>query len=150
MHAKVNPRDFIKAAAAGVGGASALSVCGQNGAAAIRPLRVAVIGCGGRGTTLLPEICNAAAALAMLPKLAPVADALRADIWLDSNASVIQTIIPPVTLSAATQKWLEYNMVWVAILVLIFLAGCACGSALISKCNSIKQEAATRRCRTSC
>jgi PAS domain S-box-containing protein len=37
---------------------------------------------------LLPEICNAAAALAMQPKFAPIEDALRADIWLDSNASV--------------------------------------------------------------
>ena len=69
---------------------------------------------------------------------------------LDSNASVIQTIIPPVTISAATQKWVEYNLVWVAILALIFLAGCACGSAAISKCNSIKHEAGGRRCRTAC
>jgi two-component sensor histidine kinase len=37
---------------------------------------------------LLPEICNAAAALAMQPKFAPIEDDLRADVWLDSNASV--------------------------------------------------------------
>jgi hypothetical protein len=67
---------------------------------------------------------------------------------LDSNASVIQTIIPPFTLAAATKKWIEYNLVWVAILALIFLAGCACGSAAISRCNSIKHEIAGRRCRT--
>jgi hypothetical protein len=68
---------------------------------------------------------------------------------LDSNSSVIQTIIPPFTLSAASKKWIEYNLVWVAILVLIFLAGCACGSAAISKCYRIKQEVVChdRRCR---
>lgn len=69
---------------------------------------------------------------------------------LDSNASVIQTIIPPLTLTAATKKWIEYNLVWVAILVLLFLAGCACGSAAIRQCISIKQEIVGhgRRCRT--
>ena len=69
---------------------------------------------------------------------------------LDSNAEVIQTIIPPVTLSAATKKWIEYNLVWVAILLLMFLVGCACGGVMVIKCNSIKHEVARggRRCRT--
>ena len=58
MHAKLNRRNFIKAAAAGIGGMSALSVCGQCATETKKPLRVAVIGCGGRGITLLPEICN--------------------------------------------------------------------------------------------
>lgn len=69
---------------------------------------------------------------------------------LDSNAEVIQTIVPPMTISAATKKWIEYNFVWVAMLVLIFLAGCACGGVVIIKCNSIKHEAVRggRRCHT--
>lgn len=69
---------------------------------------------------------------------------------LDSNAAVVQTIIPPFTIAAATQKWIEYNMVWVALLVLIFLAGCACGGMAIVKCASIKRDALRRgnRCRT--
>jgi predicted dehydrogenase len=88
MHAKLSRRSFIKAAAAGVGGASAVSVCGQTSAAATKPLRVAVIGCGGRGTTLLPEICKErvvaladpdrrqiAGALEAVRKAAPTADA---------------------------------------------------------------------------
>jgi predicted dehydrogenase len=50
----------MKAAAVGVGGLSALSVCGQSAAAANKPLRVALIGCGnGRGLpVLLPEACK--------------------------------------------------------------------------------------------
>ena len=58
MQAKLNRRDFIKAAAVGIGGLSALSVCGQTVAAERKPLRVALIGCGGRGTTLLSELCK--------------------------------------------------------------------------------------------
>ena len=69
---------------------------------------------------------------------------------LDTNSNVIQTIIPPFALAAATQKWMEYNLVWVAMLVLLFLAGCACGGFVISKCNSIKRDMprGDRRCRT--
>jgi len=69
---------------------------------------------------------------------------------LNSNSEVIQTIVPPVTISAATKKWIEYNLVWVAMLVLIFLAGCACGGVMILKCRSIKQETSRggRRCHT--
>ena len=59
MQTKLNRRKFIQAAAAGVG-LSAWSVCGQSAAAAQKPLRVAVIGCGnGRGLpVLLPEACK--------------------------------------------------------------------------------------------
>lgn len=69
---------------------------------------------------------------------------------LDSNTAMIQTIIPPVTLSAASKQWIEYNLVWVAILLLMFLVGCACGGVMVIKCNSIKHEVARggRRCRT--
>ena len=60
MHVKLNRRGFIKVTAAGVGGFSALSACGQAAAPAKKPLRVALIGCGnGRGLpVLLPEACK--------------------------------------------------------------------------------------------
>ena len=67
---------------------------------------------------------------------------------LDSNAEVIQTIVPPMTIPAATRKWIEYNLVWVSIFVLMFLAGCACGGAVIVKYNSIKTAVERRKCRT--
>ncbi len=69
---------------------------------------------------------------------------------LDSNSAVVQTIIPPFTIAAATQRWIEYNMVWVAMLILIFLAGCACGGVAIMKCASIKRDVLRRgnRCHT--
>ena len=68
---------------------------------------------------------------------------------LDSNAEVIQTIVPPLVLQAATRKWLEYNLVWLSLFVLMFFAGCACGGVAILKCNSIKNATASRRkCRT--
>ena len=60
MQANVNRRSFIKAAAGGVVGVSALRVCGQSVATTKKPLRVALIGCGnGRGLpVLLPEACK--------------------------------------------------------------------------------------------
>ena len=71
---------------------------------------------------------------------------------LEANTGTLQTIITPFTLTIATQKWIEYNLVWVAMLLLIFLTGCACGGIAIAKCNSIKQEVLSpnRRCRTTC
>lgn len=53
----LNRRNFMKAAAAGIGGAAAWRVCGQSAEAAKKPLRIALIGCGGgRGLpVLLPE-----------------------------------------------------------------------------------------------
>ena len=41
---------------------------------------------------------------------------------LSKNASIIQTFVPPLTLAASTQKWLEYNLVWATMLLLIFLS----------------------------
>jgi hypothetical protein len=57
MKAMLNRRNFMKAAAAGIGGAAAWRVCGQSAEAAKKPLRIALIGCGGgRGLpVLLPE-----------------------------------------------------------------------------------------------
>ena len=68
---------------------------------------------------------------------------------LDSNAEVLQVIVPPVTLAAATRKWIEYNLAWVAVFVLLFLAGCACGGVVVLKYNAIKHETGRKgRCRT--
>ena len=58
---------------------------------------------------------------------------------LDANSAQIQTIIPPFTLEAATKKWIEYNLVWIALLLLVFLCGCACGAMLIKNCLTIKR-----------
>lgn len=54
----MNRRNFVKAAAAGIGGLSAMGVCGQGAADTAKPLRVAMIGCGGRGITMLPAFCK--------------------------------------------------------------------------------------------
>ena len=71
---------------------------------------------------------------------------------LSKNESIIQTIEPPLTLAASTQKRLEYNLVWATMLLLIFLSGCACGGLAIHKCLSIKQAVRGKRpaCHTGC
>ncbi|MBI5684552.1 MAG: Gfo/Idh/MocA family oxidoreductase [Verrucomicrobia bacterium] len=81
-------REFLRTVAAGVGGLSVLDARGQSAAPAKKPLRVALIGCGGQGVgTLLPQACNERvvaladpdprcieAALAKIRKVAPSAD----------------------------------------------------------------------------
>ncbi|MDA3925679.1 MAG: Gfo/Idh/MocA family oxidoreductase [Kiritimatiellae bacterium] len=87
MLENLNRRNFIKTTAAGVGCVSALNVCGQNAVDTKKSLCIAVIGCGGRGCTLLPEICKEQvvalvdpdkrqlnSALARIKKLAPKSD----------------------------------------------------------------------------
>ena len=61
---------------------------------------------------------------------------------LDTNTATLQTIIPPFQIEAATQKWVEYNLVWIVLLLLVFLTGCACGGAAVAKCKTIKKELA--------
>lgn len=53
---------------------------------------------------------------------------------LDSNSNIVQTLVVPYSLESSTQKWLQYNLVWVLMLVLVFTAGCACGSTLVIQC----------------
>lgn len=53
---------------------------------------------------------------------------------LASNSDVLQTLVPPFTIEASTQKWLQYNLVWVVMLILVFTAGCVCGGMLIFQC----------------
>jgi hypothetical protein len=81
-------REFLKTMAAGVGGLSALNARGQSAASAQKPLRVALVGCGGQGVgTLLPQACTERvvaladpdpsrieAALAQVRKTTPSAD----------------------------------------------------------------------------
>jgi hypothetical protein len=53
---------------------------------------------------------------------------------LDSNSNILQTLVPPYSMETSTQKWLQYNLVWVMLLVLVFTAGCVCGATLIFQC----------------
>ena len=58
MHAEMNRRAFVQAAAA-VGAVSALRVCGQGVSAEKKPLRVALIGCGLQGIGVhIPALCK--------------------------------------------------------------------------------------------
>ena len=59
MHTEMKRRAFIKAAAAGIGGLSVWGARGQDAAGGEKPLRVAVIGCGGHGTHVhIPAACK--------------------------------------------------------------------------------------------
>jgi hypothetical protein len=70
---------------------------------------------------------------------------------LEENSKTIQILIPPFTIEAATQKWIEYNLVWVLLLIMVFVAGCSCGGLIIKQCLSIKQDHGKYRpCRTQC
>jgi hypothetical protein len=64
---------------------------------------------------------------------------------LDKNPTDMQLIVPPMALAAATQKWIEFNLVWVLLLLMIFIAGCACGGVLVNNCLSIKQAVHKKR-----
>ncbi len=59
---------------------------------------------------------------------------------LAENTNIIQTLVFPYTLEVSTQKWLSYNGVWVAMLVLIFMAGCACGGGLVMQCFNARRS----------
>jgi hypothetical protein len=70
---------------------------------------------------------------------------------LEANSNTIQTLIPPFTIAAATQKWIEYNLVWVLLLLLVFIAGCSCGGMIVKQCFDIKRGAPKYRpCPTRC
>ncbi len=58
---------------------------------------------------------------------------------LTENTNVVQVLIPPYTLAVSTQKWLSSNLVWVALLVLIFISGCACGGGLVLQCFNARR-----------
>ena len=67
---------------------------------------------------------------------------------LAEHETEIQTLVSPYAMAAATQKWLEYNLIWVCLLTLVFVAGCACGGVMLNKCMSIKRQLPARRCHT--
>jgi hypothetical protein len=58
---------------------------------------------------------------------------------LNFNTNILQVLVPPYTIEASTQKWLQYNLVWVLTLALVFVAGCACGGVLISQCLAARK-----------
>ena len=66
---------------------------------------------------------------------------------LTANSNIVQVLVPPYSMEASTQKWLQYNLVWVALLALVFMAGCVCGSVLIFQCFDARK--AVYRHRTS-
>ena len=53
---------------------------------------------------------------------------------LEAHSDSIKTLVSPYALDDSTQKWLQYNLVWILLLVLVFTSGCACGATLIHKC----------------
>jgi hypothetical protein len=59
---------------------------------------------------------------------------------LAENTNVIQTLVFPYTLEVSTQTWLKYNIVWIALLLLIFVAGCACGGGLVLQCFNARKS----------
>ena len=65
---------------------------------------------------------------------------------LSANENVVQLLVPPYTMNAATQKWLEYNMLWVVLIVLVFLTGCVCGGMMIAKCADVRRHMHYTRC----
>lgn len=64
---------------------------------------------------LLPEIGNAATALALLPKLAPIEDVLRGNVWLDSNASVSIALVLNELIQNALKHGVQRNIAEVSI-----------------------------------
>ena len=69
---------------------------------------------------------------------------------LNDHSTEIQTLVPPYTIAATTQKWLQYNLVWVCLLILVFIAGCTCGGYMLNKCMTIKprHQQHNRTCHT--
>ena len=59
---------------------------------------------------------------------------------LDASPN-LKVLVKPFTLDMATQKWLQYNLLWVLILVLTFMGGCVCGATVV---NSYKNATSRR------
>ena len=60
---------------------------------------------------------------------------------LDASAT-LKVLVRPFTLDTATQKWLQYNLLWVLILILTFIGGCVCGATMV---NGYKNASGRRR-----
>jgi hypothetical protein len=59
---------------------------------------------------------------------------------LDASPT-LKVLVQPCTLDTATQKWLQYNLLWVLILILTFMGGCVCGATMV---NSYKNASGRR------
>jgi hypothetical protein len=53
---------------------------------------------------------------------------------LAANTNIVQVLVPPYTMESSTQRWLQYNLVWVVLLLLVFTTGCVWGGTLIYHC----------------
>jgi len=76
MSGRVTRREFIKTTAAGAGGIAASNLCGQSTGGSKVLLRAAVIGCGGRGITLLPVLCSESVVALVDPDKRQISQAL--------------------------------------------------------------------------
>ena len=70
---------------------------------------------------------------------------------LDQNTE-LRVLVSPYTISVATQRWLQYNGLWVLVLVLTFVGGCVCGLVVVGDVCRYKNRraAAQHPCRARC
>lgn len=67
---------------------------------------------------------------------------------LAANKETLQVIIPPFPVEEATRKWIEYNLAWVCVLLVVFMAGCTCGGCIIKQLANIRRASPATRCPT--
>jgi hypothetical protein len=58
---------------------------------------------------------------------------------LDASPA-LRVLVAPYTLDAATQKWLQYHLLWISIIVLTFIAGCVCGATIVGDICAYKDR----------
>ena len=70
---------------------------------------------------------------------------------LDQNTE-LRVLVSPYTISVATQRWLQYNGLWVLVLVFTFMGGCVCGLVVVGDVCRYKNRrpAAQHPCRARC
>ena len=70
---------------------------------------------------------------------------------LDQNANELRVLVSPYTISVATQRWLQYNGLWVLVLVLTFVGGCVCGLVVVGDvCRYKNRRQAAASCHARC
>ena len=60
-------------------------------------------------------------------------------------ATNLRVLVAPYTLDVATQRWLQYNILWILMLALTFIGGCVCGAVLIGNCCGYKNGGGRRQ-----
>jgi hypothetical protein len=65
---------------------------------------------------------------------------------LAENSTIMHLLLGPLALQVSTQKWLEFNGVWIATLILVFTAGCVCGGGLLLQCFNARSAIYRHRC----